>query len=192
MSEQTEHQNKDNLSASRAGSLKNSLQNAKKNIDAAKNIGSLMTHLELITDWVFGLALAAAALKDILDLVDTALIALGGLGVVLIFVSTGMASIVIAVAMFITSASGNSKVGRKIAKKISVLAGTTIIEFIPGIDVLPLETLAVIIIIWLTLVERKVAADKAREEAQELAQQNQTRKPNPDSEYTTTTAQQVA
>lgn len=157
----SEQQHADNLNASRADSLKNSAGNARKNIQTAKNaanVASLMQYIDPFMDWLFGIALAFAILKDILDILNTALIAAGGVGWFLIMLFTGACSLAIFFIMLITGASGKTGMAKGIAKRIVALLVATGAEMIPGIGLLPMESIVVIIILWMTLAERKTAA----------------------------------
>jgi hypothetical protein len=169
MANQQDHAN--NLKISRAGTLKNSVQQTKKGAKAAMSGISLMGQINPFVDWLFAIALMAAMLKDILDIVNTALIAAGGIGAALIFIFTLMTSAIIAVVMILTGASGKAKAARKIAKRIMILVTATLVELIPGVDILPLETVVVIVIFWLTLVERKMGSAQEKETAQNMQTQ---------------------
>jgi len=124
MSDQQAHA--DNLRASRAETLKNSARKAKKNIQAAMNGVSLMAHIDPFMDWLFAIALMAAMLKDILDIINNALIAAGGIGAALIFLLTIMTSLVIGFVMILTGSTGKTKVAKTIAKRITILILATI------------------------------------------------------------------
>jgi len=165
MTEQQEHAA--NLKKSRSGSLKNSINTAKKKLDAAKDSISLMSYADPLKDWMFGIALIFAILKDILDLIDNALVAAAGLGAILTFIFTLLASFIIGFVMLLTGSSSKNKVARTILKRFAILAGTTLIEFIPGIDLLPLESITVVVIVWMTLVERKVDAEEDKKKKDE-------------------------
>lgn len=151
-----EQQHSSNLKAARASSLKNSAQNVKKNIKAAANIASLMTYIDPFMDWLFGIALSVALLKDILDLVGFG--SFPAIGTVV----TLMASATIALIMFITGSGSKAKMIKGLvksgAKRYGVLVFGTIIEMIFGIDFLPIETTVVIIVFILTLQERRSAS----------------------------------
>ncbi|PIP26954.1 MAG: hypothetical protein COX30_04530 [Candidatus Moranbacteria bacterium CG23_combo_of_CG06-09_8_20_14_all_39_10] len=156
-----EQQHAENLNAARKGSFKNSAANAKKNIKAAANFSSLIAQLDPFMDWLFGIALIFAIIKDILDLINTALITAGGVGWVLIVVFTFIVSLIIAFTLLLTGSSGK----RGLAKKIALLISASLVESLPAIGLLPIESIIVIILFWLTLKERKAAAqEKAQQE----------------------------
>ncbi|MFA7208667.1 MAG: hypothetical protein WC120_00120 [Parcubacteria group bacterium] len=159
----------DNLNAARGGSLKKSAQNIRKNVKAAANIVSLMSHIEPFTDWLFGIALIFAIIKDIIDLASTALIAIGGVGIALIFITTAICSLFIFFIMLLTGSSGKRKILQGLTKRFGILALATIMECLPAIDTLPLETISIIIIIWMTLVERKRDAETQKERSSAMA-----------------------
>jgi len=160
-------QHASNLNAARSmGNLKNTTQNVQKNVKAAMNIGSLMTYIDPFMDWLFGIALIFAIIKDVLDLVGTALDVAGGVGEVLIIIFTTICSLAIGFIMFLTGSSGKTKVAKTIAKKIMLLIVATLVEYIPGVDVLPIESIVVVVIVWMTLTERKTAAEASRENSQ--------------------------
>ncbi|MDP1619833.1 MAG: hypothetical protein Q8L11_02765 [Candidatus Moranbacteria bacterium] len=169
--EQQNHAN--NLKMARIGSLKNSAQNIRKNVKAAVNVVSLTAYLEPFTDWLFGIALILAIIKDIFDLVNNALIAAFGIGIPLIVVFTAIVSLAIGFIMLLTGSSGKRKTAKKIAqgllKRFLLLVGASAIEAVPAISLLPLESLVVIIIFWLTLVERKKNAEAQKEQAAAMA-----------------------
>lgn len=159
-------QHAQNLRAARSASvpsaknIKSSIQNAKKNLKAAVNAGALMAHIDPFMDWLFGIALIFAIIKDVLDYVDTALDAIGGVGEILIIITTLICSMAIGFIMLLTGSNGKTKMARTIIRRFLILVGGTIIEFIPGVDLLPIESLVVIVVVWMTLVERKRAAEE--------------------------------
>ncbi|KKR21834.1 MAG: hypothetical protein UT50_C0003G0015 [Candidatus Moranbacteria bacterium GW2011_GWA2_39_41] len=186
MSDEQRHSN--NLKSAQAGSFKNSASKVRNNLKAATNAISLMTYIDPFMDWLFAIALIFAIIKDILDLVNTALIAAGGIGAVLIFILTTICSLVIGFVILLTGSSGKTKLAKTIAKKVALLVGATLVEYIPGIDILPIESLVVIIIVWMTLTERKEAAEE--EKAKATADRQKKSAQNP--QFTTRTEQQVA
>ena len=156
-------QHASNLKAARAiGSIrnaKNTAKNAKKNIKAAVNVGALMTYIDPFMDWLFGIALVFAIIKDVLNYVLTALIAAGGIGELLIILFTIICSIAIGFIMLLTGSNGKTKSAKALSRFLVLLFGS-FLETIPGVDLFPFETFSVIIIVWMTLVERKRAAEE--------------------------------
>lgn len=146
-------------------------QKAKKNM--VKNMGSLaknassplgffslIAQANLLSDWMYGLALIAAILKDLLDLTEVT-----GILYLIIIVATFLCSIFIAMMMILDNySSRNSLRGGHIQQKMIrswlVLLGGTTLEMIFGLDFLPIETLTVLIIYALALSAR-VNAKKA-------------------------------
>lgn len=159
MSEQT---HADNLKKSRLGSLKNSAKNAKKNIKDAVNVLSLMAYFNPFMDWLFGIALALAILKDILDF--TGIGSLPGIGTVI----TLAVSFTIAGIMFLTGSASKIKISKQ-GKKFIVLIGGTFIELIFGIDFVPIETFMVIYIFYLTLRSRRESAQENKQASPQQA-----------------------
>lgn len=104
-------------------------------------------YLNPFMDWLYGIALALAILKDILDF--TGLGSLPLIGTVI----TLMVSLFIFMVMFLTGSGAKRKMAR-----YSILMGGTLVEFIFGIDFLPIETLIVILVFRITLQERQRAA----------------------------------
>jgi hypothetical protein len=172
MANQQDHAN--NLKTSRAGTLKKSVSQIKKGAKTTIGAVSLMAQINPFLDWLFAIAFMAALLKDILDIVNTALIAAGGIGAVLIFIFTLMASAVIIITIFLTGSYSKTKEARTKAgkakikispllRKLLLLAGMTLVEIIPIIDLMPLEAISVYFIFKMTLEERKLNAEKAKE-----------------------------
>lgn len=159
----------DNLKAARSASFRNSVRNTRKNIKAAANVVSLMGYIEPFTDWLFGIALILAIIKDIFDIVNNALIAAFGIGIPLIVVFTAIVSLAIGAIMLLTGSSGKrrtaKKITRGITKRIILLLSASSVEAVPAISLVPLESLIVVVIFWMTLVERKKNA-QAQEQAQ--------------------------
>lgn len=168
-----------------ATSRRDRLRNARKKIQSAGQTVALLAYVNPFIDWLFGVALAVAILKDILDLIDNALIAAGGAGLVLIFIFSTLASLLIGFVIFLTGSSSKttaarekvkslkSKLFNRTTRKILVLLGVTLIEFIPAVDLLPLESLTVLLTFWMTLKERREDALAAAEERREQSAQLQ-------------------
>ena len=161
-----EQQHAENLNAARKGSFKNSAANAKKNIKTVANLTSLSAQFDPFMDWLFGIALIFAIIKDILDLINNALIAAGGIGEILIIIFTIAVSLIITFVMLLTGSSGK----KGLLKKFSLMIGTGLVETLPAIDLLPIESILVVILFWLTLTERKVAAQEKDQREQSQAQ----------------------
>ena len=140
-----------------ASQARNTINQAKNLAKSATSWGaiSLMSQVK-ISDFSYFLALIAAILKDLLDLAEAT-----GIGYALVVILTFLASIFIAFMMILASFSeggqGSQRIKRKIIRSWLILIAGTIIELIPGIDFLPIESLSVVIIFALALSARKEA-----------------------------------
>ncbi len=112
-------------------------------------IGSLSQHINPLWDWLYAIALALAILKDLVDLVGIGSLPLIGT-VITILISLSLGSI-----MLLVGGYSKKKMARSIAKRYGTLFGGTMIEFLFGVNVLPIETLTIIIVYVLTLKERQ-------------------------------------
>lgn len=143
----------------------------KKFKDKAKFVASqaaLMSYFNPYLDWLYGIALSAALLKDILDLV--AIGSLPGIGTVI----TLMATVTIWAVMIITGSAFKAIKKRRLIMRYGVLAAGTLIEMIFGIDFLPIETAMVIYIFISALEDRRDAKQKSDMEAAAQSAQMQT------------------
>lgn len=173
----SEQEHAENLRDSRSDSLKKSAKNAKKKIGKVVATVSSLAYIDPFMDWLFGIALIFAILKDILDLINNFLITAGGVGWLLIIIFTSFCALIIGVIMLLTGSSGKRGaakkeargISRKIWKRILLLLGFSLAEILPIIDLLPMETIVVCVIFKMTLAERKAAAQERKEE-EELAQ----------------------
>lgn len=146
----TEQDNSENLKKKQRG------HRMKNHVAKAKNISqklALFSYVNPFMDWLFGIALILAILKDILDF--TGIGSLPGIGTVV----TLIVSLLIAFVMLLTGSASKIKIS-KTAKKFLVLIGGTFIELIFGVDFMPIETAMVIYIIYSTLKSRQEAAQK--------------------------------
>lgn len=144
-----------NLNSARKGSLKNSAKKAKKTITDIINTESLLKYIHPFIDWLFGVAISLAILKDTLDIPDTALIPVLGIGEIITIILTFFISIIIFVIIIITGSAGRARVAKNTIKKLIAIISTGLIEIIPAIDLLPMETILVIATFWMTLKERQ-------------------------------------
>ncbi len=160
-----EHQHKKRLEQARQTGRANNLtkknsstqKTIKESKEVIKNISnpvsffSLFFQMSIFTDWMYGVALLAAVLKDILDLLEVT-----GIWYIIVIVLTFCVSIFIALMMLLgNSVNGVGKGQRKMIKSWLVLLAGTSAELIFGIDLLPIETLTVIIIYLMLLSARK-------------------------------------
>ncbi len=112
---------------------------------------SLLKQIDFLGDIPYAAALGAAILKDLLDLVFIG--SLPGLGTVI----TALCSIFIFMMMILVGAGGKKKAVNGLLKRSGLLMVGTIVEFVPGVDFFPAETVTVAAIYVLTLLERKNA-----------------------------------
>ena len=129
-------------------------------LKAAKSVAgslSLSRYINPFMDWLFGIALALAILKDILDFVGIG--SFPAIGTVVTF-------IVSATIGFIMILTGSFSTARW-ARRAVILLGGTLVEFVFGIDFLPVETAIVILVFKSTLEGRRLKQqERATKEAQ--------------------------
>jgi hypothetical protein len=148
----------------KAGQAQQAIKTAK---DLAKNatpwgVFSLLSGASIFSDWMYGAALFAAIIKDILDLLD-----LTGIGYIVVFIATICCSGFIAMMMLLGSmTNGSGRAQQKIIRSWLVLLGGTTIELIFGIDILPIETITVLIVYFMLLAARKAAQEQQKRENQ--------------------------
>lgn len=158
--EEDEIGNKDRLEEARkrdaAKKTKNSeVSTVKSSSDLAKNVSnpfsglSLLKQIDMFNDMPYFSALGAALIKDISDFIGIG--SLPGIGTVI----TICCSIFIGMMMFLGGAGEKRKIAKGWIKKFLTLVGGTIVEILPGIDFLPVETMtAGLVYIWV-LSDRK-------------------------------------
>lgn len=129
---------------------------AQRAVKAAASPFSLVGSIDISRDFFFAFALIAAMLKDLSDIT---LGLIPGVGLVLAFVFGLMATTVIVVCVLVT---GSFRL-RSSIKKWLTIGATNLTEMLFGINFLPIETISVIILFFLTLMERK--EEKAEREA---------------------------
>ena len=152
----TEERNKQNLNQAQRASHQKS-DKARQAVNTAKNLtpmGALSLASQIqITDFLFILPFMAALLKDILDVVAE-FVPLAGL--IFIFCISICCSIFIGLFMLLLGGGGGKRKAAKVILRYLILIfGTAIEAFIPGVNLLPIETLLIVIIYVLVLVERK-------------------------------------
>ncbi|HCU70764.1 MAG TPA: hypothetical protein DIC35_03330 [Candidatus Moranbacteria bacterium] len=146
-----------NLRLVQKRSFKDSISKGGKRASAAIKSVSLFAYIDPFIDWLFGIALILAMLKDLLDIINTVLIAVFGIGEILTIIFTFFISVFIFLIMVITGSTGKVKMARSIIKRTLLLIGTAITEMIPAVGMLPLETVLVVVAFVMTLAERKKA-----------------------------------
>ena len=145
------------------GQAANTIRSAKNMIESATPWGlfSLLAQANILSDWPYMLALLAAILKDISDLSEVT-----GIGYAFVIIFTFLCSIWIAMMMLLAS-GGKGRRQQKIIRSWLILLSGTTAEMLFGIDLLPIETLTVLIIYALALLDKKQAKE---EEKKELSQ----------------------
>lgn len=117
------------------------------------NIFSMLMKINLFTDWMYGMAVFAAVFKDIVDLIE-----LTGIGYVVVFVMTWLTGLFIYFMMLLGSNStGRGRSDQQMVKQIITLLIGSAAELVPGLDLLPIETITVIIVLLLVLHDRVLA-----------------------------------
>ncbi len=134
----------------------NFASNAKIMAKAATPWGimAIFSQGNILTDWPYALALIAAILKDIFDLAEFT-----GVGFALVFIFTLMCGIWIAM-MMLLAGGGKGRRQQKIIRSWLILLSGTTMELLFGIDLLPIETVTVLIIYALALVDRKQSSEE--------------------------------
>lgn len=131
-----------------------------KTISALKTV-SLIKYFDPFMDWLYGIALALAIIKDILDYAGIG--SLPAIGTIVTFI----VSFTIGMIMFITGSAKRKRETTSLLKsRYGSLVAGTIVEMIFGINFLPIETLLVIVVFYLTLDERREADIEERKTAQ--------------------------
>ena len=110
----------------------------------------LLSRVNPITDWMYGLAFTAAVFKDLFDLVE-----ITGILYIIVVIFTFLASIFIAMMMLLGSfAERHGRREQKIIRSwLTLMSGTTA-ELLFGVNFLPIETITVAIIYGFVLSDR--------------------------------------
>jgi len=148
----------------------NPAREAKELAVAATPVGfiSLIAGANPISDWMYGLAMMAALLKDFLNPLEVT-----GILYILIIVLTFCTSIFIFFMLLLGSfsESGGGRSARRRGKKSAammkrglVLMGGTIVDLLPGINFIPWEFITVLIIYAMVLMARKQAKEEEKQE----------------------------
>ncbi|EKE25140.1 MAG: hypothetical protein ACD_5C00274G0001 [uncultured bacterium] len=147
----------DRLNRARQGNPgnKNEAEKAKDLVQDAVNMAtptgivSLLKHIDFLGDIPYVAAMGAAILKDGSDLVLIG--SLPGIGTVISI----CASIFIFMMMLLVGAGEKRKMAMGILKKGMIIFAGTLLEFIPGLNFVPIETLTIFVVYCMTLSERK-------------------------------------
>jgi hypothetical protein len=158
----------DRLAAARERDEKADIGNKNKSVNVTSNLmgtagnvakainpteaASTMNQINLIMDMPFVAAFGAALLKDLLDTV-------AGPTVILAILFSILCSIFIFMMLLLVSANDKRGMAKSLIKRGAILIGGGLADSIPGIDFLPIESLTVAVIYYLTLVERKNAQE---------------------------------
>jgi len=150
------------------GLAKQTIRNAKKqDLKALKKLATPWGALGLIfqgklSDWMYWAALFAAMLKDFLDWM--LLGSLPGVGTV---ITLGISIFIAAMMLLGSFTTGHGRTQQKIIRSwLVLLAGTTAEMILFGVNFLPIETFAVLIIYGFVLAERKQTQEEKEEENQ--------------------------
>jgi hypothetical protein len=162
---QQEENHKNRLSQAREAykNLKSVANPAMAGIKEVRRAMGLMKSFDPLLDWMFGIALTLAMLKDVLDFVGFGSFPAIGTAVTLCI------SFTIGLIMFITGSRGISKAARGMIKRFAVLAAGTGTELFFGLNFFPVETAVVIVVFYMTLRDR--AIDREKEEKEKQASQ---------------------
>lgn len=135
-----------------SNNVKNAINTAKNMAEGANpaEAASIFKQMNVISDMPYVAAMGAAVLKDLLDFV-------GAATVVLPILFSVLCSIFIFMMMLMVGAGGKRKGATAIAKRIALLVGGGMADSVPGLGLFPFETLTVLVIYYMTLVERKNA-----------------------------------
>ncbi|MFA6183884.1 MAG: hypothetical protein WC682_02150 [Parcubacteria group bacterium] len=129
----------------------------------AKDLVTAPTEFRIMDVFVYGLAMALAFLKDLLDLAFIG--SLPAIGTVITFCISIAIGFVL---LFDGVTMSKRKVARRLTKKFLILIAGTIVEGVLfGLNFLPFEMLTVGIIYWMSLVDRKSEKRMAVQEAGE-------------------------
>jgi hypothetical protein len=144
---------KRNLAAVRgpASEAKQMAETAKTMAKAATPMGAfaLLRYVDLSKDLAYIPAFGAAIFKDLLD--PTGIGSLPAIGTVI----TINVSIFIFLMMLLAGANGKNKIAKGMVKRSLVLIGGTGAEMLFGLNFVPIETGAVVVIYIMALAERK-------------------------------------
>ena len=137
----------------RKGSMLETAKAAKDLATVANPVGalSLVKQVDFIGDIPYIAAMGAALLKDLLDFVFAETI-------VLSIVCSVLCSIFIFMMLLLVGANGKKKGANKLFSKIGIIISGGVADSIPGVDFLPIETITVIIVYVMELIERKNAS----------------------------------
>jgi hypothetical protein len=142
----------DRLAAARKGGVNETAKVAKDLASVATPVGalSLLKQINFLGDMPYIAAMGAAMLKDLLDFVAAPTIILSAL-------FSALCTIFIFMMMLLVGSGGKKKVANNLLKKVAILGTGGIADSIPGIDFFPIESITVVAIYVMVLIERKNA-----------------------------------
>ena len=165
---QKEQELKDARRADQRKSAKNTLNEAKNLAKSATPWGAaaLFAHAS-IGDWMYWLAIFAAILKDILDIIEFT-----GIGYIIVIVITICISIFIGMMMLGSFSTGHGRADQRIIRSWITLLGGTTVEMLFGINILPIETFTVLLVYAFALSARAQASKSRKKEENFSAQES--------------------
>lgn len=142
----------DRLEAARKGGISQTAKVAKDLASVVTPAGafSLFKQIDFLADMPYVAALGAAMLKDLLDMVAAET-------VILSVIFSALCTIFIFMMMMLVGSGGKKKVANNLLKKIGILGVGGIADSVPGVDFFPIESITVVAIYVMALVDRKNA-----------------------------------
>jgi len=158
--QQAEQNHKDGLSKAReaqqlAKTAKNAAEVAATGsptaaLSLAKDAFSIFKQIDMLGDMPFFLAIGAAVLKDVIDLITFETI-------ILPFITSICCGIFIFMMLYLGGATDKKRKAKKLmGKGLTILFGSAL-DFIPGLDIVPIETITVLAVYVWVLFDRKNA-----------------------------------
>jgi len=150
----SEEDRKKNLNqAQRQSDLKNKADQAKNLAKSASPMGALKLASQIqVSDVLFVIPVSAAVLKDVSDVILIG--SLPGLGTVVSI----CCSITIGLFTIVLGGGGAKKSAKGSTKIILFLIGGTLVEMVPGVDFVPVETVTAVLVYILVLQQRRNGA----------------------------------
>jgi len=116
----------------------------------AKGALSIFKQIDTLGDMPFFLAIGAAVLKDVIDLITFETI-------ILPFITSICCGIFIFMMLYLGGATDKKRKAKKLmGKGLTILFGSAL-DFIPGLDIVPIETITVLAVYVWVLFDRKNA-----------------------------------
>ena len=127
--------------------------NTAKNLSKATTpmgVFSVLKKIDFLNDMPYFSAIGAAMLKDLLDIINEVTIILWILNVLFSI----LCSIFIFMMLMLAGSNGKRKNARGLIKKGLTIAGGGVLDSLPAVDMLPVETATVITVYLMVLFER--------------------------------------